>query len=171
MLPDSDGNTGSVVVRQGEKAIVLDKPFAAARAGSGGTPKSVTIEEKEVRNIFREALAARPLAPISIILYFKEGTTERVPASQAEVDRIFEEIDRRPVPEVTVIGHTDRVGKVADNDRLALRRARAVRRGLIQRGIKADIIDTAGRGEREPLVATDDEVAEPRNRRTEINIR
>jgi len=29
----------------------------------------------------------------------------------------------------------------------------------------------AGRGEREPLVTTEDEVAEPRNRRVEITVR
>jgi outer membrane protein OmpA-like peptidoglycan-associated protein len=29
----------------------------------------------------------------------------------------------------------------------------------------------AGRGEREPEVATGDEIAEPRNRRVEINVR
>jgi outer membrane protein OmpA-like peptidoglycan-associated protein len=38
-------------------------------------------------------------------------------------------------------------------------------------GIQATSLDVAGRGEREPLVATVDEVPEARNRRVEINIR
>jgi outer membrane protein OmpA-like peptidoglycan-associated protein len=38
-------------------------------------------------------------------------------------------------------------------------------------GIAADRIRVAGRGEREPLVPTADEVAEARNRRVEINVR
>lgn len=45
-------------------------------------------------------------------------------------------------------------------------------RGELARiGIPADRIQAAGRGEREPLVPTPDEVAEPRNRRVEVTVR
>jgi OmpA-OmpF porin, OOP family len=46
-----------------------------------------------------------------------------------------------------------------------------VRAVLIERGFKAELVEAVGRGEREPLVPTDDEVAEPRNRRAEILVR
>ena len=81
------------------------------------------------------------------------------------------EIARRPVPELVVIGHTDRVGRAEANDELSLRRAEAVRAMLVRAGIPAAQIETAGRGEREPLLPTADEVAEPLNRRVEINVR
>ena len=77
----------------------------------------------------------------------------------------------RPAPEVVLIGHSDRVGKLEDNDRLSLRRAEAMRKALIEVGVAGTAIDVAGRGEREPLVATADDVAEARNRRVEISIR
>ena len=57
------------------------------------------------------------------------------------------------------------------DDGLSLRRAERVRNDLIGRGIPGDKIQVAGRGEREPLVPTEDEVAEPRNRRVEITVR
>jgi outer membrane protein OmpA-like peptidoglycan-associated protein len=38
-------------------------------------------------------------------------------------------------------------------------------------GVARDSIQVAGRGEREPLVPTPDEAAEPRNRRVEITVR
>ena len=81
------------------------------------------------------------------------------------------EIKARPVPDIVVVGHTDRVGSVADNDRLALRRADAFRKKLVQQGIPDDAIQAAGRGEREPLVSTADETPEARNRRVEILVR
>ncbi|HNL98508.1 MAG TPA: OmpA family protein, partial [Accumulibacter sp.] len=81
------------------------------------------------------------------------------------------EIKARPVPDIVVVGHTDRVGLVADNDRLALRRAESFKKRLIQQGQPEDSIQTAGRGEREPLIATPDETPEPRNRRIEILVR
>jgi outer membrane protein OmpA-like peptidoglycan-associated protein len=46
-----------------------------------------------------------------------------------------------------------------------------VRDELVKVGIAADRIRVEGRGEREPLVPTPDEVAEPRNRRVEISVR
>jgi outer membrane protein OmpA-like peptidoglycan-associated protein len=72
---------------------------------------------------------------------------------------------------VVVIGHTDRVGNLQYNDRLSLQRAERVRGELIRLGIPERRVRIAGRGEREPLVATDDEIPEPRNRRVEINVR
>jgi len=38
-------------------------------------------------------------------------------------------------------------------------------------GVPAERIVIAGRGEREPIVPTADNVDEPRNRRVEINVR
>jgi outer membrane protein OmpA-like peptidoglycan-associated protein len=70
-----------------------------------------------------------------------------------------------------VIGHTDRVGPVEYNDALSLRRAERVRRNFVERGIPTSAINVAGRGEREPILSTADEVSEPRNRRVEINVR
>ena len=48
---------------------------------------------------------------------------------------------------------------------------RRLRGQLVQLGIPAEQIRAAGRGERAPLVPTEDEVAEPRNRRVEITVR
>jgi outer membrane protein OmpA-like peptidoglycan-associated protein len=46
-----------------------------------------------------------------------------------------------------------------------------VRDRLVTAGADAGRVASAGRGEREPLVPTDDGVAEPRNHRVEITLR
>jgi outer membrane protein OmpA-like peptidoglycan-associated protein len=63
------------------------------------------------------------------------------------------------------------MGPLEYNDTLSLRRAERVRKDFVDRGVPDSAISVAGRGEREPIVATADEVTEPRNRRVEINIR
>ena len=73
--------------------------------------------------------------------------------------------------EIAIEGHTDSVGAQAANDSLSLQRAESVRRELIRRGIPAETIRASGRGERELLVPTADNVAEARNRRVEIIVR
>jgi outer membrane protein OmpA-like peptidoglycan-associated protein len=125
----------------------------------------------ELKEMFKEALDAQPMAPARFVLYFVEGGDTLTTESQREVDNVLGEIKKRPAPDLIVVGHTDRVGSVADNDRLALRRAEKVRSQLIAQGLSADNISASGRGEREPLVATADEVAEARNRRVEILVR
>ena len=69
------------------------------------------------------------------------------------------------------IGHTDRVGTVESNDALSLQRAQAVRQLVIGRGFDAARVDAVGRGEREPVVPTADEVDGPKTRRAEIVVR
>jgi outer membrane protein OmpA-like peptidoglycan-associated protein len=70
-----------------------------------------------------------------------------------------------------VIGHTDRVGNAEGNDKLSLTRAEGLRDLLIESGVPADKLEAVGRGERDPLVPTADDVDEPKNRRVEINVR
>jgi len=171
LLPDKDGKTGALSVESGGQQTVLDQPYASARVTEPGRVAAGAVTEQEARQAFGAALEAQPARPTSFIVYFLEGRDELTPDSRQLLGRILDEIARRPAPEIIVIGHTDRVGAVPYNDALSLRRAERVRDELVKVGIAPDRIRVAGRGEREPLVPTADEVAEPRNRRVEINVR
>jgi len=100
-----------------------------------------------------------------------EGTDELNPKAARAIDRVVAEVAARPSPEIAVVGHTDFVGSDQYNDTLSLQRAHRVRDLLVQRGIPANVIQSAGRGKREPMVQAPDDVAEPRNRRVEIIVR
>lgn len=171
LMPDKDGKTGVLSVESGGQQTVLDQPYAAARVTEPGRVAAAPITEQETRKAFGAALDAQPPRPISFVLYFLEARDELTPDSQLLLGRIVDEIARRPAPEILVIGHTDRVGAVPYNDALSLRRAERVRDELVKVGIAANRIRLEGRGEREPLVPTPDEVPEPRNRRVEITVR
>ena len=171
LLPGAEGKTGALSVESGGQQAVLDQPYAAARVTEPGRVQPGTVTEQEARQAFGAALEAQPGRPISFTVYFLEGRDELTPDSRALLTTILDEIARRPAPEIVVIGHTDRVGAVPYNDALSLRRAERVRDELVKVGIAAERIRVAGRGEREPLVPTPDEVPEPRNRRVEIDVR
>lgn len=172
IVPGPDGTTGSIsVTTPGGGRKLLGMPYATARIREPDRIETGVSSEREVRQEFAEALAAQPARPVSFILYFVEGTDALTPESQPVVQEIFAEIARRADPEIVVIGHTDRVGSVLFNDALSRRRAERVREDLVTLGIPGGRIEVAGRGEREPLVPTEDEVSEPRNRRVEISIR
>ena len=170
LLPDAQGRDTAVSVRQDGGELLLDKPYAAAELTSQG-PRKASSSAEQVQAQFGAALAARPLPPQQFTLYFVEGKDEFTDESKLAFDSVFNEIARRPVPDVLVIGHTDKVGTDAFNDPLSRQRAEVVRRALVTRGIAADNIVVVGRGKREPIVATADGVAEARNRRVEILVR
>lgn len=171
IMPDRDGKTGQLLVtpRQGAP-LALDQTNSSARV-RGGEASPAKLSEAELKEMYQDALAAQPLAPARFLLYFVEGGDTLTEDSQRELDKVLAEIKQRPAPDLIVVGHTDRVGSVADNDRLARRRAEKVRDQLIGQGLPGENIAASGRGEREPLVATPDEVAEARNRRVEILVR
>jgi OOP family OmpA-OmpF porin len=171
LVPEEPGKTGRVAVGAGDRAVVLDTPFAAAKIDTRGRVATGTVTEAEVAQTFAHALAAQPPPSLSFILHFEEGGTILTPESQATLTTLLAEVSKRLAVEVQVTGHTDRVGSVTTNDRLALERAQAVRDLLIQRGLQASFIRAVGRGEREPLVPTPDEQPEPRNRRVEVIVR
>jgi len=168
VLPSADGHTGTVVVQRGEVRQILNQPYAASRSGDQAV---VRLSPGEVRQSFGATLQALPAAPTLFLLYFITGTDELTEESKADLQRILSALKQRPVPDVVVIGHSDTVGGAEANDRLSAQRAERVKGFLVEIGIPAARIQTAGRGERELLLPTASNVDEPRNRRVEINVR
>ena len=170
LLPEKDAHDTAIVVKQGDQTYVLDKPYAATRQAPLGA-QTYTSDQKEVDARFSAALGAQPMRAKSFTLYFLEGQNEFTAESKEDLEKVFVEIAKYPVPDLVVVGHTDTVGSDPFNDKLSLQRAEAVRDALVARGIAAENISAVGRGKRELLVRTADGVAEPRNRRVEIVVR
>lgn len=170
LLPSADGRASAVVVRDAAGEVVLNQPYAAVKRSMDAN-KPYQSSPEEVKERFAQALGAQPARPLSYVLYFEAGGNVLTPESQAALANIRKEIAERPASEVMVIGHTDRVGSVEGNDKLSMKRAEGLRDLLIESGVSAAKLEAVGRGERDPLVPTDDEVDEPKNRRVEISVR
>ena len=168
-----NGHVGAVMVRpiDGGKAVLVDKPYVEASLRDTKTVRTSPVDPKSVTEAFGKTLAALPAQPASFLIYFVEGKDELNPDAKRAIDRVVTEVAARPAPEIAVVGHTDFVGTDHYNDTLSLQRAGRIKELLVRRGIPAKMIQTAGRGKREPLVETSDDVAEPRNRRVEIVVR
>jgi outer membrane protein OmpA-like peptidoglycan-associated protein len=171
VVPGAGGHVGQVVVHRCGEARLINTAYGGERVGADGSVRSLTLNADDVRRDFGAALAALPGRPTSFLLYFREGSDELTEASRAELDNVFGELKRRPLPDIMVIGHTDTVGAEDYNDDLSRARAERLREILVALGLPGERIQTAGRGERELLVPTPDNVPEPRNRRVEISVR
>jgi len=174
LLPDPDtGELGSAVVtgRDGS-AVELTRAREGTVISQAGVPAAPEIlDPEEIERVFGAALSALPLPVVGFILHFELGGTQLTAESLEALGQVLAELQRRPNPEVTVIGHTDRTGDPAQNLVLGLTRASAVRDLLVEAGADPELVELESFGETDPLVPTGPGVAEPRNRRVEITIR
>jgi len=170
VLPNPDGSSGAVTIDDGQKKVELDKPYAAGEV-RGGVAAPTKVDQAQVQQIFGNALAAQPVLPAHFVLYFEKNSNTLTPESQRQYQAVFEDIKRRPVYEVEVIGHTDTLGTLQHNQELSMSRAEMIRDRLVHDGISPGSISVAGRGQLDLAVKTGPQVDEPKNRRVEITVR
>jgi outer membrane protein OmpA-like peptidoglycan-associated protein len=170
VLPNPDGTAGAITVDDGRQSVTLDSPYASSEIVKGSA-KPVTMDEAQIDQIFGPALAARPILPSHFRLYFENNTDIMTPDSQQLYQSVFDDIKKRPVYEVEVVGHTDTTGELTYNQALSLTRASFVREKLIHDGVYPKSISVAGRGPLDLRVKTGPNVPEALNRRVEITVR
>jgi OOP family OmpA-OmpF porin len=173
LLPDPDGKVGQLEVNTSVGSQRLDKPWESTDVVSPdripSRPK--VMDEKEVRDIFKDALEAQPKPPAVLIMYFKSGSTELTNKSLQLIPEILEAIKSQKSNHVNVIGHTDTVAPSEYNRRLSRLRAESVADVLVSRGVDRAVIEIEFYGEEKLFIETPDGVAESRNRRVEIIVR
>jgi len=118
-----------------------------------------------------------PLSPIeanaTIILrniFFDVNKYEIKPESQAELDKLVELLTENPGLQIEISGHTDNVGKPADNLVLSNNRAKAVVSYLVSKKIAATRLLAKGYGETKPIADNKSEAGKALNRRTEMKV-
>lgn len=173
LIPDPDGNVGQVIVANEQGQQVLNEANQSVTvAGRNAAPGAVkTMTTDEIRSVFSDALAARPLPPARFILYFLMDSDELTRESKAVVPEVLATIRKRSSVDIVISGHTDTVGTNDYNYRLGLDRTKAIYDILVAKGVAASSITATSHGEGNPLIKTGDNIPEPRNRRVEIAVK
>ncbi len=114
--------------------------------------------------------APEPMKPedAMYLVFFDFDSTNIGAGGHNVLDAVAEEAAGRNLNLLNIVGHTDSAGPKKYNNRLAMKRANAVRDALASRGIDPAILHFESRGEDELLVSTEDGVREPANRRAQI---
>lgn len=171
LLDNGDGTVGEIDV-DGRRARTTLSQVQSVTWLDGTYLDKAAIDDDKLRSDFGAAIAASPRRPVTIRLYFASRSMAIDEASRKEWPRVLQEIARRPGADVSVVGHTDTTGDAQRNVALGLTRARRVADMLMRsHQIDAEHVAVESRGERFPLVKTEDMVDEPRNRRVEITVR
>lgn len=104
---------------------------------------------------------------------FKLDSAEIVkgPASEDVLNAVLEILKAHPeIKKVSIEGHTDNQGKKAHNKELSTKRAAAVMKWLVDKGIAKERLSSKGWGDEKPLESNSSEEGRTRNRRVEFHI-
>ncbi|MBS1171656.1 MAG: yiaD 1, partial [Proteobacteria bacterium] len=102
-------------------------------------------------------------------IYFDTGKAVVKPESKPALDEVAKLLKGDPNLKLWVVGHTDWVGKVDDNMRLAQARAEAVAAELVSaHGIAAARLKGYGVGPLAPVAGNEDDAGRAKNRRVDL---
>jgi outer membrane protein OmpA-like peptidoglycan-associated protein/tetratricopeptide (TPR) repeat protein len=118
-----------------------------------------------------------PLQPLEVNatvvlnnVFFDVKKFDLKPESQIELDKLVQLLKDNPSLRIQISGHTDNVGKPADNFTLSNNRAKAVVNYLIEKGITTQRLLAKGFGETQPVADNKTEEGRAKNRRTEMKV-
>lgn len=118
-----------------------------------------------------------PLQPIeanaTIVLkniFFDVNKFDLKTESASELDNIVRLMKENPTLTIAINGHTDNVGKAADNLKLSNDRAAAVVKYLATKGIESGRLSSKGFGATAPIADNASDGGRAQNRRTELKV-
>jgi outer membrane protein OmpA-like peptidoglycan-associated protein len=157
-------------------SIVIDGKEAWFEAEKGNGKIWLRIVEKQPmkQHIVADALSMsndlRATGHVAVYgIFFDTGKAVVKPESKAALDEVAKLLKGDPALKLWVVGHTDWVGQVSDNMRLAQARAEAVASELVSAyGINASRLKGYGVGPLAPVAGNDDEAGRAKNRRVDL---
>jgi OOP family OmpA-OmpF porin len=110
---------------------------AAAPAGAAAAPAGVKPSGEKI------TVAADALFDFNKAVLRPEG--------KAKLDELVSKAKAIKLEVILAVGHTDRIGSDAYNQKLSEKRAAAVKEYLVAKGIEANRVYTEGKGEKQPV--------------------
>ncbi len=171
LLPDDSGKPGAVHVKGSKSGEVkLDTAYAVSQ---DECDKVVAAQSgaQEFSARYQPVIDLLPDAARFYRIYFAYGKDSMLAQSSGVLKELLEDYRRSGAPQVTIVGHADKVGDPALNLDLSQRRAKAVYDALMKGGnVSSAVIEQDWRGDQLPLAGTENEKSVPRNRRAEVKI-
>jgi OOP family OmpA-OmpF porin len=168
---------GATVAQAQERVYVIDQRDVVAKSGFGlcwrtgyWTPAAAAKDPagcecdkdllpKEVCEPKAAPAAAPAAAPkpagekitvaADALFDFNKATLR--PEGKAKLDELVSKAAAIKLEVILVVGHTDRIGSDAYNQKLSEKRAAAVKEYLVAKGIEANRVYTEGKGEKQPV--------------------
>lgn len=154
--------------------IGKDYAFNVNRKGYLFFSENFSLSQKEPDSTYNIDIPLQPIeANATTVLknvFFDINKYDLKPESQVELDEIIQLLKDNPAVTIQISGHTDNVGKPADNMLLSENRAKSVIIYLRSKGIDIKRLSFKGWGDTKPVADNKTEEGRARNRRTELQV-
>jgi outer membrane protein OmpA-like peptidoglycan-associated protein len=104
-------------------------------------------------------------------IQFQTGKDILKPTSFKQLNEVVKILNEYTDYNINIEGHTDNVGNIAKNKTLSEKRAAAVKKYFISKGISAERLIDAGFGDTKPLVPNTTAANKAKNRRVEMTLK
>lgn len=128
-------------------------------------------EGKEIiKDLYLNPIEVGVVVRLNNIFFDFGKATIRQDESITELNRVIKFLKDNSTVQIEIGGHTDNVGDNAYNQKLSEERANAVRKFLIERGVRENQVTAKGYGETKPVADNNTEEGKQQNRRVEFTI-
>jgi len=136
-------------------------------------PDAEKLVKREISQRFKSnnGIELKNDLSFDLSIHFNSNQAVILEKSFPELNELIELLQDFNDLRVKVVGHTDSDGSETDNQQLSESRAEAVRNYLLSGGIESNRIQTAGRGESEPVSGNQTSKGKAKNRRVEFQLR
>ena len=154
----------------------VDTPLSSDSSSAAAAPAAAAAAPSAAAPSAAEPSPATAAAPSSEKVTFEADTffdfdkSVLKPAGKSKLSDLASKLQGIDIEVVVATGHTDSVGSDSYNMKLSLRRANAVKAFLVSKGIPADRIFTAGKGETTPVASNKTREGRAQNRRVEVEV-
>lgn len=163
---------------QGNYLITLpigkDYAFNVNRKGYLFYSENFSLSKQSTDSVYQKNIPLQPIeANASVVLnniFFDVNKFDLKPESQVELDKIVQLLNDNPAVKIQISGHTDNVGKPAENLVLSNNRAKTVVSYLINKRISPQRLSYKGFGETQPVADNKTDEDRAKNRRTEMKV-
>ena len=140
---------------------VLDKDDACPNTPGPVENKGCPVIEEEVQEILNTAFEN---------LEFKSGKDVIKDASHSSLNDLADVLLKKPEWKLQIAGHTDNTGGAQTNLILSKKRAQAVKKFMISKGVEASRLSVLYFGEKDPVADNNTAEGRQKNRRVEMTI-
>lgn len=157
-----------------------------AECGAAPAPEPVKEVVAAPAPVVKPAPAPKPVAPPpkpkpqTFVLNLNESdganfgfdSAKLSAKSTAELDRLSNKVraSRVTPSSISVVGHTDSIGKTSYNQKLSVQRAQSVANYLSSKGMNKSAMRVSGMGETKPVASNKTKSGRAQNRRVEIRV-
>ena len=158
---DMSGN----IVRGADGVCLRTSKWGPDNALASCDPEAVAQYDKDIpKPKFARVVGVKPVTAVINLLADENFAfnSSRLSAQGKEAIKAAVEVNKdNYIYRITIVGYTDRIGKLAYNMKLSEKRAAAVKAAFVAAGVPEERIYPEGRGPADPLVACEGESGYP----------